>query len=212
MRRLPVYLLLDISGSMRGEPIEAVNNGVKTLVDTLRCNPYALETVYLSLIPFNNVVEQAVPLTELCLFQAPILEARFGTYLGKAIKYLSTTAESEVVKTTREVKGDWKPLVFIMSDGRSGDKIEKALLEFNKEQFGCIVACATGPKPNIEALKLITDNVIQISNVNTETLQTYFKWITASVASSSAKVDESNSEVAIMEDLPPLPTGINLVK
>ena len=28
MRRLPVYLLLDTSGSMYGEPIEAVKNGV----------------------------------------------------------------------------------------------------------------------------------------------------------------------------------------
>ena len=30
MRRLPVYLLLDTSGSMYGEPIEAVKNGVQT--------------------------------------------------------------------------------------------------------------------------------------------------------------------------------------
>ena len=28
MRRLPVYLLLDTSGSMTGEPIEAIKNGV----------------------------------------------------------------------------------------------------------------------------------------------------------------------------------------
>lgn len=35
MRRLPVYLLLDTSGSMSGEPIEAVKNGVQILVSTL---------------------------------------------------------------------------------------------------------------------------------------------------------------------------------
>lgn len=44
MRRLPVYLLLDTSGSMYGEPIEAVKNGVQVLVSTLRQDPYALET------------------------------------------------------------------------------------------------------------------------------------------------------------------------
>lgn len=32
MRRLPVYLVLDTSGSMYGEPIEAVKNGVQTLI------------------------------------------------------------------------------------------------------------------------------------------------------------------------------------
>ncbi len=32
MRRLPVYLLLDTSGSMYGEPIAAVKNGVEMLL------------------------------------------------------------------------------------------------------------------------------------------------------------------------------------
>ena len=50
MRKLPIYLLLDTSGSMHGEPIEAVKNGVDMLVSTLRSDPYALETAYLSVI------------------------------------------------------------------------------------------------------------------------------------------------------------------
>ena len=43
MRKLPVYLILDTSGSMHGEPIEAVKNGVQVLVSTLRQDPYALD-------------------------------------------------------------------------------------------------------------------------------------------------------------------------
>ena len=31
VRRLPVYLLLDCSGSMTGEPIESVRQGIKML-------------------------------------------------------------------------------------------------------------------------------------------------------------------------------------
>lgn len=54
MRRLPVYLLLDTSGSMYGEPIEAVKNGVQTLISTLRSDPYALETAYISVLTFNT--------------------------------------------------------------------------------------------------------------------------------------------------------------
>ena len=38
-RRLPVYLLLDCSGSMMGEPIEAVKQGVKALLSELRGYP-----------------------------------------------------------------------------------------------------------------------------------------------------------------------------
>lgn len=52
-RRLPVYLLLDTSASMIGEPIEAVKTGLQTLLSVLRQDSYALETVHLSLITFD---------------------------------------------------------------------------------------------------------------------------------------------------------------
>ncbi|RYD29479.1 MAG: tellurium resistance protein TerY, partial [Verrucomicrobiaceae bacterium] len=35
-RKLPVYLLLDTSGSMSGEPIEQVKTGVQMLLSALR--------------------------------------------------------------------------------------------------------------------------------------------------------------------------------
>lgn len=38
-RRLPVYLVLDTSGSMSGEPIEAVRVGMKALVAELKGDP-----------------------------------------------------------------------------------------------------------------------------------------------------------------------------
>ena len=57
-RRLPVYLVLDTSGSMTGEPIEAVRQGVKALLADLRGDPQALETAYLSVITFNNTAQQ----------------------------------------------------------------------------------------------------------------------------------------------------------
>ena len=58
MRRLPVYILIDTSGSMRGEPIESVKVGLEAMVSTLRYNPYALETVWLSIITYDSKVEQ----------------------------------------------------------------------------------------------------------------------------------------------------------
>ena len=64
MRRLPVYLVLDVSGSMMGEPIEAVRNGMQILASTLRTDPYALETAYLSVITFDGEARQVAPLTE----------------------------------------------------------------------------------------------------------------------------------------------------
>src|SRR4051812_37211576 len=74
-RRLPVYLVLDCSGSMSGEPIEAVRQGVKALLSDLRGDPQALETAYLSVITFSSGAQQVCPLTELMTFQEPNLDA-----------------------------------------------------------------------------------------------------------------------------------------
>ena len=123
MRKLPVYLLLDTSGSMYGEPIEAVKNGVQVLVSTLRSDPYALETAYLSIITFNNTAQQVTPLTELANFQQPNIDASGCTALGEALSLLANKVDQEVTKTTTDVKGDWKPLVFIMTDGVPTDDI-----------------------------------------------------------------------------------------
>ena len=87
-RRLPVYLLLDCSGSMMGEPIEAVRQGVKALLSELRGDPQALETAYLSVITFDSTARQITPLTELMQFKEPELNASGATALGGALKVL----------------------------------------------------------------------------------------------------------------------------
>ena len=48
MRRLPIYFLVDVSESMVGEPIQQVEDGMRTIIQELRTDPYALETAYVS--------------------------------------------------------------------------------------------------------------------------------------------------------------------
>ncbi|WP_315821000.1 vWA domain-containing protein [Paraflavitalea speifideaquila] len=104
MRRLPVYLVLDTSGSMTGEPIESLKNGVQVLISTLRQDPYALETAYLSVITFSTTAQQLVPLTELSTFQMPDLQAAGTTSLGEALNLLSQRVDAEVARTTADQK------------------------------------------------------------------------------------------------------------
>ena len=68
MRRLPIYFLLDVSESMVGEPIEQMQNGIRTIIQELRTDPYALETVFVSVIVFAGKACTLIPLTELFKF------------------------------------------------------------------------------------------------------------------------------------------------
>ncbi len=211
MRKLPVYLLLDTSGSMYGEPIEAVKTGVQNMISLLLSDPYALETAYISIITFGSTAQQVMPLTELSAVQPPQLEAKGATALGEALSLLARRVDVEVAKTTREVKGDWKPLVFIMTDGVPTDDLQKGLNDFKQRKFGMVVACAAGQGANTDTLKKITDNVVQLDTADSATIRKFFQWVSASISTGSQKVDDNRGDMTSMNELPPPPPEVNIV-
>jgi uncharacterized protein YegL len=202
MRRLPVYLLLDCSGSMQGEPLQAVQMGIRSLIAELKGNPQALETCWLSIITFSASARQAVPLTEIGLFQEPTLEANGTTALGEALKLLMDCIEREVRKTTADQKGDWKPLVFIMTDGLPTDSWEGHARELRKRRPGNIIACAAGPDAEDDVLKRITEVVVRLQNVSPGTLSAFMKWVSASVTTMSKSVQTYGEQAVKIPDLP----------
>jgi uncharacterized protein YegL len=196
---------------MLGEPIEAVKNGVQTLVAALRQDPYALETAYLSVITFDTSAKQVVPLTELAAFQMPNIQAMGQTNMGEALQLLANKVDTEVHKTTMDVKGDWKPLVFLMTDGTPTDDISAGLRAFQARKFGMIIACAAGANANVTALKQITESVVSLDTADSSTISAFFKWVSASISTGSQKVETAGKEVAGLQELPPPPPEINIV-
>ncbi|MDR0974685.1 MAG: VWA domain-containing protein [Ruminococcus sp.] len=206
-RRLPVYLLLDISGSMQGEPIEALKNGISALLTELKSDPQALETAYLSVITFNSVARQLTPLTELMLFTEPELRAAGATALGAALSLLSECIESEVKKSSPTQKGDWKPLVFILTDGAPTDDWRAGLAALKRAGAANIIACAAGAVADTKVLKEITPNVVMMNSSGAGDLARFFTWVSASVKITSKAFDAKPGGL----ELPPPPQGFIIV-
>lgn len=211
MRRLPVYLLLDTSGSMTGEPIEAVKNGVQMMVHSLRQNPQAIETAFVSIITFDSEAKQLIPLTDLASFQTVDLKAAGTTALGAALSLLADKLGNEVTKTTLEQKGDWKPIVFIMTDGVPTDDWQAGFQKLKAVKKGLIVGCAAGNNADDKVLKEIADQVVRLSNTDADSIGKFFQWVSASIATTSTKVEETGIDLTKKDQLPPPPSELVIV-
>lgn len=212
MRRLPVYLLVDTSGSMMGEPIESVRSGLSLLVSALRQDPYALETAYLSVITFDSSAQQVTPLTDLMSFQLPSIEAGGLTAMGEALSLLADCIKREVNRGSAEVKGDWKPVVFLLTDGMPTDDLQAGISALKSVKTGTFVACAAGQGADTNELKKITETVVSLDTADANSIKAFFKWVSSSISVSSQKVDLTKKDDAMgMNELPPPPAEINVV-
>lgn len=187
MRRLPIYFLVDVSESMVGDPIQQVQDGMRMIVQELRTDPYALETAFVSVIAFAGKSQTISPLTELYKFYPPIFPIGGGTSLGTAMNYLMDSLDKELVKTTLEQKGDWKPIIFLFTDGTPTDDTKAAFARWNQKyrRGANLVVISIGDNADTHLLGQVSDNVLRLTNTDELSFKAFFKWVTASIKSTN---------------------------
>lgn len=210
MRRLPVYFVIDVSESMIGEPIEQVTKGMRDIIQELRTDPYALETAWASVIAYAGKAQTLTPLTEIFKFYPPTIPIGGGTSLGAALNFLMKDIDANVVKTTADFRGDWKPIIFLFTDGAPTDDPSKAIERWNAQyRSGTnLIVISIGDNIDPQLFGRLTDNIIRF-NADTETsYKTFFKWVTASIKATSMAVSDCNDDNVRLAPV----DGINLEK
>lgn len=195
---------------MRGEPIEAVNTGIRVMVSALRQDPHALETVYVSIITFDADAKVVVPLTALDELQVPVIDTpKSGpTHLGLALETLGARIRQEIRRSTAEEKGDWAPYLFVMTDGKPSDiqLFEQQCPKMRSIGFASVIGCVAGPKARKEDLQPLCDHVVSLDTMDSAGFSGFFKWVTAAISGGNKSVG-ATSTVA----LPPPPPEIQVV-
>lgn len=201
MRRLPIYFLIDVSESMVGDPIYQVESGIATIIQELKKDPMALETVHVSIIVFAGEAQTLVPLNDLISFHPPRFPIGSGTSLSKGLGHLMSDLRKNTVKTTAEKKGDWKPIIFLFTDGVPTDNSVPAINEW-KSKWGKtanLVAVSIGTGADLGLLKCLTENVLQLENTGADGYKEFFKWVTDSIKTCSESVDSNGSKFELAD-------------
>lgn len=195
MRKLPIYFLIDVSESMVGEQIQYVEDGIATIIKALKSDPHAIETVWISIIIFAGQSKTIIPLQEIVNFYPPKFSIGGGTSLSKGLGQLMFELRKNTIKNTYEIKGDWKPIIFLFTDGVPTDNSSQAIKEWkeNWQKSTNLVAISFGDETDVSILKDLTDNILEFKNTTAEDYKTFFKWITDSIKTSSESVENNSS-------------------
>jgi uncharacterized protein YegL len=195
---------------MVGDPIDQVQDGMATIIRELRTDPYALETVWISVIAFASQAKTLAPLQEIISFYPPKFPIGSGTSLSKGLGHLMYELRKNFVKTTSEQKGDWKPIVFLFTDGvptDSNSDVKAVIAEWGKnwKHTANLIAVSFGDSTDNNMLGELTENVLHFNNADNNAYKRFFKWVTDSIKTSSISVENNSTGFELAK-----PDGENL--
>jgi uncharacterized protein YegL len=203
--RCPCVLLLDTSGSMQGEPIEALNQGLLSLKDELIKNSLASRRVEVAIITFDshiNVVQDFVTADQ---FNPPILTAQGLTTMGAGIhKALDIIQERKSQYRSNGI-AYYRPWVFMITDGEPQGEldhvVDQASQRLQGDEANKRVAFFTVGVENANMTRLNQISVRTPLKLKGLNFIEMFVWLSASMSAvSHSQVDE---QVA----LPPIGWG-----
>lgn len=194
-RALPVFLLLDCSGSMSGEKIETLNNAVVDMINDFKSEHLSEVNIQMCIVTFGN---QATLHTDLCSVNSieyQPLTASGMTPLGGALTILQNIIED---KEKVSSKG-YRPSVILVSDGRPNDAWEQPLERFltSKRTSKCERwALGIGQDADYQMLQKFlgedSDKKVFDASVAKE-ISKFFKFVTMSTIARSKSVNPNET-------------------
>ncbi len=198
--RCPVVLLLDVSDSMSGQPIDELNQGLRQFIRETAEDEAARMSVELEVITFESTASVAMPFTPICDVErdpAPLVPGG-TTAMGAALRL----AHKDLAERRRKYRNagisSYKPWVVLMTDGGPNDNNwqdaaaqMRELGELGKIQYIGIEIGDSADHATMCQILPANPGPVKLQGLR---FKQFFRWLTDSLrsVSSSAVSDENN--------------------
>lgn len=191
--RCPVILLLDASGSMSGQPIQELNEGIAVLKQSLLEDAMASLRVEVAIVTFGPV-RLAQDFVTIDDFAPPRLEVDGVTPMGEAIEYALDLLERRKADYKANGIQYYRPWIFLITDGAPTDSWQYAAQRVREAEMSrrlCFFAVGV-QGANMTILKQIAPPERPPLLLNGLDFRSLFVWLSTSMKRvSSGKVGEA---------------------
>jgi uncharacterized protein YegL len=196
---------------MAGAPIESVRRGVELFQQEAMTDPLTKQTAHVAIITFDSEARMVTNgLVAIEALKPPALTASGSTSLGKALTVLQQSMDKDIKPSVRGgEKGDWKPLVFILTDGEPTDEWQgprQAILDRQTKKVVNVITVGCGPHLNEAKLKAISIGAPFRMDDSEASFKAFFQWVSQSVKEVSKSVSQAGPSPtpAAMPAAPPV--------
>lgn len=181
--RCPCVLLLDVSGSMQGAPIDALNAGLHTFRNSLNQDSLAARRVEVAIVTFANDVKVVQDFVTADNFHPPTLTASGSTHMGAGILQALDLIQARKQDYNRNGIKYYRPWVFLLTDGAptDGDRVTAAAQRIRDDEEGKRLSLFAVGVEGADMNRLATIAVRQPVKLNGLDFASMFVWLSASM-------------------------------
>lgn len=182
--RVPICLVLDVSGSMCGEPIEELQEGVRMFFNAIQEDDVARYAAEIAIVTFGGVARKALDFLAINRQEVPTMYADGTTPMGEAMDLALDLLEVRKMEYRNAGVDYYQPWMVLMTDGAPTDSIDSAARRINelvKTKKLAVFPIAIGGEANTSELARLSPNrpPLKLKGLN---FREFFLWLSRSVS------------------------------